>query len=563
MPEGKLSKQTFKFDISLSVLNHLGRNLYRNFITVLGEAISNSWDANAKNVWIYIDKPNNRFYVKDDGDGMNANDFQSKFLKVGYSKRKNGTLRTGGSRPFIGAKGIGKLALLSCANRVAVLTKTISETGYVGGIIDNTGLNEAIQNDLNPDQYLLENLRSGLIPDTMSENHNKGTILVFEGAKDSLLRNTPEYLRKLLALYFRFSLFDPNFTIHVNKTKVSLKDLQNLSSSTEFIWKINQYSDDYVNNLPNLKEDPISLTSSLNLKGFVASVETPRCLKVHGASNERVTIDLFVNGRLREKNIIRHIPTQRITENYIYGQIHFDLMDPGNKEDPFTSSREGVQEGNKNFQELLDLLKKEFLPRILKEWDELRVKNKQKGDDENTDTLSLKERQARDLYIVMSKEYSPKAGSQEKDQVDRWIDELMPDADFNIPAYVDCFLSENLVRRYISTQKIELTEKACEEIDKFKNLEEENKSEANISFEIRQNSNDVNYLGMKTLTECAENSEKSNERQSLERDVTIYNSIRNVVGHTGLLTSVAKQSLNTTRENIKGRIRSLLKNIKP
>lgn len=33
----------FKFEMSLSVLNHLGRNLYRNFITVLGEAISNAW----------------------------------------------------------------------------------------------------------------------------------------------------------------------------------------------------------------------------------------------------------------------------------------------------------------------------------------------------------------------------------------------------------------------------------------------------------------------------------------------------------------------------------------
>lgn len=45
-------EKNFKFNISLSVLNHLGRNLYRNIITVLGEAISNSWDADANNVWI-------------------------------------------------------------------------------------------------------------------------------------------------------------------------------------------------------------------------------------------------------------------------------------------------------------------------------------------------------------------------------------------------------------------------------------------------------------------------------------------------------------------------------
>ena len=33
----------YTFNISLSILNHLGRNLYRSFITVLGEAISNAW----------------------------------------------------------------------------------------------------------------------------------------------------------------------------------------------------------------------------------------------------------------------------------------------------------------------------------------------------------------------------------------------------------------------------------------------------------------------------------------------------------------------------------------
>ena len=62
---------SFTFNISLSVLNHLGRNLYRNFITVLGEAISNSWDADAKNVWIHIDKETDSLIIKDDGVGMN------------------------------------------------------------------------------------------------------------------------------------------------------------------------------------------------------------------------------------------------------------------------------------------------------------------------------------------------------------------------------------------------------------------------------------------------------------------------------------------------------------
>src|SRR5262249_27313069 len=98
----------FTFEISLSVLNHLGRGLYRSFATVLGEAISNSWDADAKNVEIHIDRDSNSFVIRDDGIGMTADDFQNKFLRIGYSKRKGGKKRSAGGRPFIGRKGIGK-----------------------------------------------------------------------------------------------------------------------------------------------------------------------------------------------------------------------------------------------------------------------------------------------------------------------------------------------------------------------------------------------------------------------------------------------------------------------
>src|SRR5437762_13937785 len=80
----------FTFEISLSVLNHLGRSLYRSFATVMGEAISNAWDADAKKVEIVIDKDTDSFLIRDDGVGMTADDFQNKFLKIGYSKRKDG-----------------------------------------------------------------------------------------------------------------------------------------------------------------------------------------------------------------------------------------------------------------------------------------------------------------------------------------------------------------------------------------------------------------------------------------------------------------------------------------
>ena len=169
-------KRNFTFDISLSVLNHLGRNLYRNIITILGEAISNSWDADANNVWINIDKNNNSMEIIDDGMGMTYEDFQNKFLKIGYSKRKNNNYKTERGRPFIGRKGIGKLALLSCAQKIHVASKT-KETDFVGGVIDNSSLDKAIKDDLNSHEYILEDLAPNILSTINIEE--KGTYIFF------------------------------------------------------------------------------------------------------------------------------------------------------------------------------------------------------------------------------------------------------------------------------------------------------------------------------------------------------------------------------------------------
>src|SRR3989344_5575476 len=116
--------EPLRFNISLTVLNHLGRNLYRSFATIVGEAISNAWDAEAENVRIAYDPERRYMCVIDDGFGMNRDDLQEKFLNIGYSKRdKLGLLSPNKKRHHIGRKGIGKLAILSCAEQVVILSK--------------------------------------------------------------------------------------------------------------------------------------------------------------------------------------------------------------------------------------------------------------------------------------------------------------------------------------------------------------------------------------------------------------------------------------------------------
>lgn len=538
----------FTFEISLSVLNHLGRNLYRSFITVLGEAISNSWDADATNVWIYVDRKSNNFIIKDDGDGMSRSDFQNKFLKIGYSKRRDGGKFSQKGRPYIGAKGIGKLALLSCAEKISIISKTLS-TEYTGGVIDNTGLTKAIEHDLTPDKYSLGKVDLKLFTKYIL-GHEKGTIIKFEKTKEDV-KNTISYLKKLIALYFRFSLIDESFNIFVNDEQVTLNDIKDLSDATEFFWDINNLKDPYIGTLSKLKNEPINIDNALKITGFIATVEKPKNLKIAG-TEEKVGIDLFVNGRLRERDILRHLPdfSTRHIASYLYGQIHFNELD-GDQIDRFATSRESIIPGDLKYGELLKIFKEEIFEKISDEWDKLRLSRDEDGDDENP-RKTEKERKALSLYNLSSKDYVIERNA----DVKKWRKELQPDAEFNIPAYVDCFLSENLIRKYIQEKKVPLTPRATNEITDCKRIEQKRKATANISFDISR-SGDLSYVGMDTLAEVVDGVAKQNVA-SLSRDAVEYKPMRNAVGHTALLTEVAKQRLRLVYENIKGRVRTLL-----
>jgi len=544
----------YKFNISLSVLNHLGRNLYRNFVTVIGEAISNSWDADATNVWIEIDRDSRTMFIIDDGKGMTSEDFQEKFLKIGYTKRKDGQNHTSKGRRFIGRKGIGKLALLSCARKVHVVSKTINSTA-VGGLIDNSGLDKAITDDVSTNDYVLEKFSP--ITERKLFNLSSGTAIYFENLNDGLI-NTIDYLRKIIALNFRFSLIDQSFNIFLNGNAVTIDDLDDLAKATQFVWQLNDIDDDYlklkispsVNS--NVKEYS-SRTSQKEVYGFIASTNFPSDLKIRGA-NEKVSIDLFVNGRLREKDILKHIPTTRVVESYLYGQIHYDVLDY--ELDAFTSSREGVVNDDPLFLELI----KEFEPiirGIIDEWDVLRRRIKQHGDPGNT-AITMKRRRAQELFDETAKDIVPPRIIPPKGLVECWIEEFGKEAQFNIPSYTECFIVENLLRKLIQHNRIELNEQTLKEIKKQRDNETNAKNVANIVYEIRQNNNDLQYLDMSYLSNFVDKSNDPNKLPGISRDSKIFKPIRDAVAHTSLITDVAKSQLNVTFANIQARVIQLL-----
>lgn len=541
----------FTFNISLSVLNHLGRNLYRNFITVIGEAISNSWDADASNVWIEIDRDSRLMFITDDGTGMTSDDFQNKFLKIGYSKRKDGQLNTSKGRAFIGRKGIGKLALLSCAQKVHIASKTI-DTDIVGGQIDNSGLDEAIKDDVSANEYSL-NAFSDITADKLSALPS-GTSLYFEGLNDGVI-NTIDYLRKIIALNFRFSLIDQSFSIFLNGQPVTVDALDELANTTQFVWQLNQPNDDYLSSKispavnQNVK-DYKSKTSTMGISGFVASTNKPSDLKIRG-TNEKVTLDLFVNGRLREKDILKRIPTTRIVESYLYGQVHFNELDYST--DAFTSSRESVINDDPLYNEFL----REFeaiIRGIIDEWDELRRRIGDDGDADNT-AITPKRRKAQELFNATAKEMVPDKPSE---KVESWILNLSEEAQYNIPSYTECFIAENLLREYIRDKTMALSKEAQAEAEKWKTKEQQSKAVANIAYDVRQSIEDLQYLSMDGLSNLVDKPENPAKELGIARDAKIYKPVRDAVAHTALITDNAKTQLSIVFENIKARLKTLL-----
>ena len=545
----------FAFEISLGVLNHLGRQLYRSFATVLGEAISNAWDADARNVHIYLDPQRDGFWIKDDGTGMTADDFQNKFLKIGYSKRKDGTSSSPRGRPYIGRKGIGKLALLSCAARISVVSK-VEAASYVGGTIDNSELDTAITEDLTPQEYELGQVDESHFS-AYVKGHKHGTIIHFEGLKDGVKRSF-EFLRKMIALYFRFSLLDEKFSIYLDETEVTHDDLKSLVERTEFLWKLDSYNDPFVAGLeeafagePNKHEaKSISLD---NARGFLASVKRPRDLKVL-TTDERVGVDLFVNGRLRERDILKHIPTARIVENYLYGQIHVDSLD--DEEDRFTSSREGIVADDPKFAAFLAKLR-ELLLKIVEDWDDWRRKHRKPGDPDN-ESITKTQRASEGLFNAVIEDFEPTDRTEDAKRVEGWATALSADAAFNFESYAECFISENLVRTYITDRTIPLSDEAKKEAEKWRKREGESKNKGNISIDIRRDPNELSYLSMDDLANLVDKPKDKQKEAALARDAVEFKPMRDAVAHTALLTNAAKERLRTVRENIKGRIRTLL-----
>lgn len=130
-----MSAAPYVLKFSHKIIEHLGIKLYQNKPTnVIAELVSNSWDAEAHNVWIDIsgEDAERRVVVADDGSGMSPDVLRTSYLVIGKPKRgkdsPDETTPKLARRPM-GRKGIGKLAPFGIASEIHLLSIVKADDG--------------------------------------------------------------------------------------------------------------------------------------------------------------------------------------------------------------------------------------------------------------------------------------------------------------------------------------------------------------------------------------------------------------------------------------------------
>lgn len=359
----------FKMSINLQVLNHLGLNLYSNTSAVLSEVVANAWDADAKEVKIYINKDS--ITIVDDGIGMDLDDINNKYLTVGYQKRSESGLSPIFKRPVMGRKGIGKLSLFSIADIVKVYSK---KNGEINGFeIDINSLKEAIKE--NGAYYPKE-----LDVDAM-KFIDRGTMIVLNDLKKKRTATLETYLRQRLARRFAIIGEANDFRVYINDEEIKISD-RNYLCKAQCVWlylpeeEPEKYEEKLIKQTRKEKikfrrkrQSKISVgEEKYQITGWIATCTEPKELDDDENLNRIV---VMVRGKMAKEDIFSEIGTTALYSKYIFGEISADFLDLDDEADITTSSRQDFFEDDERYVALKEFIKKELVT-IRSDWEETR-----------------------------------------------------------------------------------------------------------------------------------------------------------------------------------------------
>lgn len=414
-------EKEYELEIDVRILELLGPSLYTNIYYVLAELVANSYDAGAKNVYIISKK--NEIVVEDDGSGMSYQDNDiKKYLSVAKETRTTkaeSVIKVGNeTRRKMGRKGVGKLAALSVSENV--LIKTIKNNEKSGFVLS---------------RKVSESKKLAAIEDdkiTFDRIDSNGTSVVMQNPQYNINKTIKAIKNNLLKI---FPIVSNNFKIHIitntaeetidnfdKEMIIGLGALVTLGSEYEYLSKSFNF-EDFVeeDNKQNLLKNRECFSKviyledrrqqqkayTLEIKGWVGTYKKTKGRKGDNKDFPDNFISLLSNGKVGEFNILPAVGDNRLPEFYVVGQLHVDLFEETELPDMALSNRQGYKTDDLRYIEVIDYVKKELLPEVIK----MRILY---ADYKNKEKKLQKEQQKREKEIALrqaAKKYKEEASN--------------------------------------------------------------------------------------------------------------------------------------------------------
>src|SRR2546427_1638663 len=347
------SQSPYKMTLTLNVLNHLGLNLYSNLPAVVAEVVANSWDADAEHVTIVIREDPEQISITDDGEGMNQNDVNDKYLTVGYERRLAPKTRVTPKwhRPVMGRKGIGKLSLFSVAEVIEVYSvKGNERNAFRMNVTDIKKKIKKGQGDYSPE----------VIRDWPADLE-KGTRIVLKELKKSF--RAEGALRRRLARRFSIIGGENHFEVSIDGSPITIDD-RDYFDKVQFIWYFGAESKTYAEYSKKKKgafprsNEVVVGSDKFTITGWIATVEKSTQLKDEYDNLNKIV--LMVRGKLAEEDLMENFTEGGVYTKYLFGEINADFLDIDEKADISTTSRQKIIEDDPRYEQLLPFVFEEL-----------------------------------------------------------------------------------------------------------------------------------------------------------------------------------------------------------
>lgn len=367
-----MTDKKYFLTISLSILNHLGLNLYSNNSAVLSEIVANAWDADAEEVRInFSEEDGGTITITDDGFGMDDEDVRERYLRVGYEKRgkKGEPFITPNGRKPMGRKGIGKLSVFSIADKVSVYTKKEKKDGEAF-MLDAKEIKKHIEDEDQKDNPYL-------VPPLEFNNEIKqcGTVIKITQFKRKLTKNTFDGLKKRIARRFSIIGEENNFNVFLSDEKITYADREYFHKA-RFLFQYQKDFSKYCNKLDKgdageklyfsreykfNKNGEIDESGQYSVSGWIAIAHHSDDLDGDESKDDNLNnITLVVRGKVAQEDLLHERRLGGMITKYMYGEIQADFLDTDQEEDIATSSRQKIIEDDPRYQSLKEFIGNEL-----------------------------------------------------------------------------------------------------------------------------------------------------------------------------------------------------------